>query len=100
MMGQAAELTDPVVAGTIAVLALGSEEITKPQDGPCIGCGRCMEVCPSGLPAIHLTQNPSSELSRCTECGACQFACPSHCELVGMLRKAKARLQNSTRGAG
>jgi len=95
MMGQAARLADPVVAGTVAVLALGADEVAGLSDDPCIGCGRCMEVCPNGLPAGFLTQYPSSAVLQCMECGSCEFACPARRGLVALLRKAKAGIRAS-----
>jgi len=100
MMGQAAGLADPIVAGTVAVLALSADEVTGLSDDPCIGCGRCLEVCPNGLPAGFLTRYPSSAVLQCMECGACEFACPAHRGLVGLLRKAKAKLRAAKRETG
>lgn len=39
----------------------------------CIGCGKCVEICPSGAlsPAIDIDRYA------CTRCGACVTACPS-----------------------
>lgn len=43
----------------------------------CIGCGRCIEVCPHGV--FHL-ENKKSKMAHkryCMECGACQRNCPA-----------------------
>lgn len=42
----------------------------------CIGCGRCLEVCPHGV--FELTERKSRivDLDACMECGACARNCP------------------------
>ena len=45
-------------------------------DELCIGCGRCLEVCPTG--AHNLADGVHTiDRARCTRCGACADACPS-----------------------
>lgn len=41
----------------------------------CIGCGRCSEICPSGI-GIDLNENSSREM--CTSCGSCAGCCPTN----------------------
>jgi len=42
----------------------------------CTGCGRCLEVCPTG--AIRLVKGVAAiEASLCRECQACLEACPN-----------------------
>lgn len=43
----------------------------------CIGCGRCVVVCPHRL--FHLEQGKAqiSDPDLCMECGACRTNCPS-----------------------
>lgn len=53
---------------------------TRPQVGylvsECIGCGRCVDVCPQG--ALQLTEDGVLRaVERCTGCGACVEACPA-----------------------
>lgn len=42
----------------------------------CIGCGRCLEVCPHEV--FHLSELKARIVDRdaCMECGACQRNCP------------------------
>ena len=85
-----------VEVDTKAILAFHRYDHAQPA--PCIGCGRCMEVCPQQLPVFYLYQaSLHKQLSllrrmgyeRCYECGACTYACPSHLDLVPMLRQGK-----------
>lgn len=92
MMGEEASLETPVLAGTVAVLALTREETAEPSDEPCIRCGDCYSACPYGLPAALLIERPTEELLRCVSCGLCEWACPSRRPLVARLALAKAEL--------
>lgn len=42
----------------------------------CIGCGRCVEVCPHGVFAIRERKAQLNDQDLCIECGACQQNCP------------------------
>ncbi len=51
----------------VATLRLTSEK--------CTGCGRCMEVCPHGVFAMHEHRAHITALDSCMECGACAQNC-------------------------
>jgi H+/Na+-translocating ferredoxin:NAD+ oxidoreductase subunit C len=101
MMGPAvsdAEL--PLVKGTSGVLAL--KKVTSLVPGPCIRCGKCVEVCPlRGMAAEMIDAIEHHEVERyeelhvldCMECGTCAFACPSHRSMVQYVKIAKAEYQ-------
>jgi NAD-dependent dihydropyrimidine dehydrogenase PreA subunit len=42
----------------------------------CIGCGRCVEVCPHQVFALAEKRAAISDLDACMECGACAKNCP------------------------
>jgi len=44
----------------------------------CIGCGRCLEVCPHGV--FEIADNKALIVDRdaCMECGACALNCPAN----------------------
>lgn len=48
----------------------------KLDQAACIGCGRCLEVCPHQV--FSLTERKASlqDLDACMECGACALNCP------------------------
>ncbi len=47
----------------------------------CIGCGRCLEVCPHGVFVLEerggKTKSRIRHRGRCMECGACHWNCPA-----------------------
>lgn len=42
----------------------------------CIGCGRCLEVCPHGVFSLDNKKARIMNKGYCMECGACQENCP------------------------
>jgi NAD-dependent dihydropyrimidine dehydrogenase PreA subunit len=42
----------------------------------CIGCGRCVEVCPHQVYTLEGMQAQIMEFDACMECGACAKNCP------------------------
>ena len=42
----------------------------------CVGCGRCVEVCPHQVFAIEQRKANIVHREWCMECGACQKNCP------------------------
>jgi NAD-dependent dihydropyrimidine dehydrogenase PreA subunit len=43
---------------------------------PCIGCGRCLEVCPHQVFSQAEKKASITDLNACMECGACALNCP------------------------
>lgn len=99
MMGRAADPEEGIGPGTIALLALTTEEVAAARAAvePCLRCGWCEEACPFGLSACQLLEDPQASVLRCVECGACEYVCPSHRPLVAMLRAEKREVR---RGGG
>lgn len=76
----------PVTKTSTALLALTKDEVSEMEPGPCINCGRCVEVCPGRvIPsrladyAEHFQEEEflSHNGMECCECGCCSFICPA-----------------------
>ena len=42
----------------------------------CVGCGRCMEVCPHAIFTLDNGKAHIADRDACMECGACAVNCP------------------------
>ncbi|MBN2655355.1 MAG: electron transport complex subunit RsxC [Nitrospirae bacterium] len=101
MMGFAlSSLEVPVTKGTSGVLAIPEQPIIHYEHfGPCIRCGRCIDVCPMGLMPSMLSvlsekglyeEAKEYKLFDCFECGSCTYVCPSKRPIVQFIRLAKS----------
>jgi len=43
----------------------------------CVGCGRCVQVCPHGVFRLENGAAVISDGNACMECGACALNCPA-----------------------
>jgi len=93
----------PVVKGCNGILAMRQASFVAghADESPCIRCGHCVQVCPSGLLpnelANHCRHDRFEEaeyfsLFDCIECGACSFVCPAHIPLVHYFRYGKGQV--------
>ena len=102
MMGFALSTLDvPVTKGTSGILVIPEEGVVHTEEyGPCIRCGRCIDICPMGLmPSMlsilsekgHYEDAKEYNLFDCFECGSCAFVCPSKRPIVQLVRLAKSQ---------
>jgi electron transport complex protein RnfC len=87
MMGVAMfDLKVPTTKTSTALLALSEDEVAAMEPGPCINCGRCLEVCPGRVMPSRLADyaehfDEESFLAdngmECCECGCCSYICPA-----------------------
>jgi electron transport complex protein RnfC len=93
----------PVTKGTSGILVLPEESVLHAEDfGPCIRCGRCIEICPMGLMPSMLSvlaergfyeEAKGYDLFDCFECGSCTYVCPSKRPIVQLVRLAKSQVK-------
>jgi len=50
----------------------------KLDQDKCVGCGRCMEVCPHSVFSMEGGKAKIQDLDACMECGGCQRNCPAN----------------------
>ena len=80
------DLNVPTTKTSTALLALSKDDVSAMEPGPCINCGRCVEVCPGRVIPSRLAdyaQRYDEEAflanhgMECCECGCCSFICPA-----------------------
>ena len=97
MMGMSLS-TDSVVVtnalGGVVILENEEEEVNE-----CMGCGRCLKVCPANICPIFILEsiNNKDKLKKlhpekCIECGACSYICPSKIGLRDAVIIAKKKV--------
>ncbi len=100
MTGYIVDGTDiPVLKSTKAILAF-SDELSC-ESYACIGCGKCIDVCPEKLLPYYIytyyLDNNIEKLYRlsadkCTECGCCSYICPAKIDLRQYVKKSRRTL--------
>lgn len=104
MMGfTCANTSFPVAKNTSGVLFLTGKEADLSEEGTCIGCGRCVKVCPIRLTPVMMVRELKADniesakkfgLMDCIECGCCSYVCPGNVKLVQRFRMGKAIIRN------
>ena len=76
----------PTTKTSSALLCMTRDEVARYTPGPCINCGRCVEVCPGRvLPSklADFAEHGEEEKflayhgMECCECGCCSYICPA-----------------------
>ncbi len=106
MMGFAMfDLNVPTTKTSTALLAFSKDDVAAMEPGPCINCGRCVEVCPGRvIPskladyAEHFDEEAflANNGMECCECGCCSFVCPAKRQLTQQI-KSMRKLQLAKR---
>jgi electron transport complex protein RnfC len=104
MMGIAMKNANfPVQKNTSGVLFMTEKETVLVDESPCIGCGRCLQVCSCLLSPVlivralkggDLEDAKRYGLMDCIECGTCAYVCPSRIKLVQRFKMGKQQVRN------
>lgn len=98
MMGTSLPSDDVIV--TNALNGVTIIEDTDDEINDCMGCGRCVKVCPANICPIFILNNISNEdmlkklhPEKCIECGLCSYICPSKIGLRDAVKIAKKKVK-------
>ena len=92
------DLNVPTTKTSTALLALSKDEVSAMEPGPCINCGRCVEVCPGRVIPSRLADyaerfDEEAFLANygmeCCECGCCSFVCPARRPLTQEIKSMR-----------
>ena len=95
------DLSAAVVKGTSGILVLTEDEVEYGAERQCVGCDKCINVCPVFLmPNFIVKHTKRGQYDKanvygaqdCFECGCCAYVCPSRISHVAYVRKAKAEI--------
>ena len=91
-------LNVPVTKTATALLALSQDDVSAMEPGPCINCGRCVDVCPGRVVpsrladyAEHFDEEAFLENygMECCECGCCSYVCPAKRQLTQEIKSMR-----------
>ncbi|MCM1193619.1 MAG: electron transport complex subunit RsxC [Butyrivibrio sp.] len=80
------DLNVPSTKTSTALLGLSKDDVAAMEPGPCINCGRCVEVCPGRVIPSRLADYAeqfdeeaflANHGMECCECGCCSYICPA-----------------------
>ncbi|MFH1836958.1 MAG: electron transport complex subunit RsxC [Candidatus Omnitrophota bacterium] len=92
------ELTVPVLKSTSGILFLSDKTARVHEEGQCVKCAKCVDVCPVRLIPTDIMKNAKKRywdrmeklyVSDCMECGACAYSCPARIPLVQYIKEGK-----------
>jgi len=100
------DLSVPLTKTVSALTVLGKKEAAVGMTGPCIRCGRCMEVCSAGLVPQKLVKYAEKDDKdgfvrmggmECCECGSCSYICPAGRPLTQSFRQLRRSVLDERR---
>jgi electron transport complex protein RnfC len=96
--------TVPVIKGTSGILVW--QEAKMIEEGPCVRCASCVDVCPMGLMPTEISnyvKNKNFDMAKnygvldCIECGCCAYVCPAAIPLVHYFKYGKSEIWRKSR---
>lgn len=110
MTGMCAPNTSiPIAKATGGILVLDKQDAASVEEGPCLRCDKCVEVCPIGLHPLKIKIAADADrideckrlhVMDCTLCGSCSFICPAHRWLTASFKVAKQKLAAQAKKGG
>ncbi len=110
MTGMCAPNTSiPIAKATGGILVLDKQDAASVEEGPCLRCGKCVEVCPIGLHPLKIKIAADADrideckrlhVMDCTLCGSCSFICPAHRWLTASFKVTKQKLAAQAKKGG
>lgn len=88
------DIDSPVTKNITGIVVLTREYLDLTEESPCIGCDRCIEVCPSKLNPTKLDKAIRKEkfemakdlhAEECIQCGSCSYVCPAKRHIAEMI---------------
>lgn len=89
----------PILKSTSGVLFLSDDSVRTFEEGACIKCAKCVDVCPVNLVPTDIAKVVKKGywerldnlyVTDCMECGACGYTCPARIPLVQYIKDAKS----------
>ena len=94
-------MESPVLKNTSGILFLSEVSAMDFEEGQCIRCSKCVDVCPVNLSPTDIMRNvkignwdnaEEQYASDCMECGACTYICPARIPLVQYIKEGKIEI--------
>jgi len=91
--------TVPVIKGTSGLLVWQGADMV--EEGPCVRCASCVDVCPMGLMPTEICNHVKNKnfdtaedfgVLDCIECGCCAYVCPAAIPLVHYFKYGKSEI--------
>ena len=92
------DLDVPTTKTSSALLCMTRDDVSAMEPGPCINCGKCVEVCPGRVVpklladcAEHYDEEAfvKNNGMECCECGCCSYICPAKRPLTQVIKSMR-----------
>ena len=99
----------PITKAGGGIVVMDKEEGKSDEEGPCIRCGKCADVCPIGLKPLNIKIAADADdmqkalklhVMDCTLCGSCSFICPARRHLTASFKVAKQKIAAQAKKGG